>query len=178
MDFVRNGGLQRQQHPRSLFDANGAVTKEEIYPMSYAEVSVSRAKELLDSDEGYAYVDVRSEAEFLAGRPADAVNIPLFHRNAQGLVPNPDFVQVTEACFAKDARVLVGCQAGGRSAQAARALVAAGFTDVTNVQGGFGGQRDVQGTVIARGWQESGLPVEQGEDAKRCYAAMVSASRE
>lgn len=39
----------------------------------------------------------------------------------------------------KDRPVLVHCKMGGRSAKAAQALVDAGFTDVTNLDGGITG---------------------------------------
>ena len=40
--------------------------------------------------------------------------------------------------------------------------IAAGFTDVSNVRGGFGGARDDTGRVVIPGWREAGLPVETG----------------
>ena len=40
--------------------------------------------------------------------------------------------------------------------------VAAGFKDVSNIMGGFGGARDQSGNVVEKGWAELGLPVEQG----------------
>ncbi|MEW6751592.1 MAG: rhodanese-like domain-containing protein [Candidatus Latescibacterota bacterium] len=177
VDYLKESRLESRQRERQVFDAGGALVKEEIYPMSYAEVDVVQAKELLDNGQGYTYVDVRSEPEFDSGRPAGAVNIPLLHRRGAGMVPNPDFVRVVEANFPHDARLLIGCQAGGRSLQAARALLAAGFINVSNVNGGFGGQRDASGRVTARGWLESGLPVEHGEDPERSYAALTCGPR-
>ena len=50
---------------------------------------------------------------------------------------NREFLDVMRANFASDAKLLIGCQAGGRSAQAAETLVLAGFNDVANVLGGF-----------------------------------------
>ena len=38
-------------------------------------------------------------------------------------------------------------------------LQQAGFADVSNMLGGFGGMRDPMGTVIVPGWARSGLPV-------------------
>ena len=35
----------------------------------------------------------------------------------------------------------------------------AGYTDLTNVVGGFGGQRDQSGAVVVKGWRDEGLPV-------------------
>ncbi|MFO0660436.1 MAG: rhodanese-like domain-containing protein [Polyangiaceae bacterium] len=90
-------------------------------------VSPVEAKQLVD--EGYAYLDVRSEPEFEEGHPAGSVNVPLLHMTAGGMSPNPDFVTVVEKAFAKDAKIVVGCKAGGRSLKAAQALIAAGFSE-------------------------------------------------
>jgi len=38
-------------------------------------------------------------------------------------------------------------------------LEAAGYTDLTNVRGGFGGARDTSGQVVVAGWRDAGLPV-------------------
>ena len=45
---------------------------------------------------------------------------------------------------------------------AAGFLQQAGFQDISNMIGGFGGMRDPMGTVIAPGWVASALPV--GDD--------------
>jgi rhodanese-related sulfurtransferase len=111
--------------------------------------------------EGYTYVDVRSIPEFAHGHPSGAVNVPLLHRDERSgqMSANQDFVTVMSAAFPRDAKLLIGCQAGARSAQAAQILESAGFTDVTNVLGGFGGARDQMGTV-RQGWAQAGLPID------------------
>ena len=134
--------------------------------MSYQNVSPTEAKELLEGDAGAVYLDVRSIPEYENGRPAGAFNIPVMHRHAVGMVPNPDFVQVVQAHFAADAKLLVGCQSGARSMHACEALVAAGFADVANVTAGFGGSR------TERGWLALGLPVESGASDDKGYAAL------
>ena len=75
-------------------------------------------------------------------------------------MPNPDFVQVMQANFPPDTKLLIGCQVGGRSMRASQMLETFGFTDVTNVKGGYGGMRDPMGRSIDPGWEEAGLPVE------------------
>ena len=134
--------------------------------MSYQNVSPTEAKELLASDAGAVYIDVRSIPEYESGHPAGAFNIPVMHRHAVGMVPNPDFVRVVQGHFAADAKLLVGCQSGARSMHACEALVTAGFTDVANVTAGFGGSR------TERGWQALGLPVESGSSDDKGYAAL------
>jgi rhodanese-related sulfurtransferase len=63
---------------------------------------------------------------------------------------------------------MIGCQVGGRSQQAAELLASAGYRDVANVLGGFGGAPHL-GHV---GWVQAGLPVEQQADASREYEAL------
>jgi len=88
------------------------------------------------------------------------------------MAPNPAFKSVVEGNFAKDAKLCVGCKMGGRSAQAAALLEAAGFTSIIDVRGGFGGERDNMGRVACAGWAESGLPVEASAPPERTYAEL------
>ena len=140
--------------------------------MSFKEIRPEEAKRLMD-ESNYAYVDVRSEPEFLNGHPSGAVNIPVMFRQAMGMVPNPDFVTVVEANFDRQSPILLGCQMGSRSGRAAEALVAAGVSEVSNVLGGFGGARDEQGQVVEKGWMELGLPVDYGEQEGRSYGELA-----
>jgi rhodanese-related sulfurtransferase len=120
-------------------------------------VSPSEAAALMD--EGWKYVDVRSVPEFERGHPHGALNVPLLHALEGRMVPNPEFHRVMQANFGKDEKLLVGCKMGGRSAQAAALLEAAGYTSVADVRGGFSGERDMYGRVTCAGWVDSGLPV-------------------
>lgn len=125
--------------------------------------------------EGYTYVDVRSIPEFAQGHPAGAVNVPLLHRDERtGQVsPNRDFVAVMQQNFPPDARLLIGCQVGGRSAQAAQILSASGYQDIANVIGGYGGARDpMTGAIRAEGWTQAGLPVEVEPTPGQSYERM------
>ncbi len=140
--------------------------------MPVKHISVTEAHELLESAEGYVYVDVRSIPEYLNGHPAGAVNVPLLHfdQAQQRMVPNAEFLDVVAANFPKDARLLVGCQMGGRSAKAAEMLAQSGYAQITNVRGGFGGMRDqMSGAIVEPGWSTAGLPVEQGNPSGRSY---------
>ena len=40
-------------------------------------------------------------------------------------------------------------------------LVQSGYTDVSNMQGGFGGAKDPSGRVVAPGWLQFNFPVEK-----------------
>jgi rhodanese-related sulfurtransferase len=120
------------------------------------QVTVQEAAELMK--QGYKYVDVRSVPEFEAGHPEGALNIPLLHSQGGRMVPNPDFQAVVQGNLPKDEKLLVGCKMGGRSNQAAAILEASGYTDISNVVGGYSGARDMYGRVSAAGWADSGLP--------------------
>lgn len=122
-------------------------------------VSPPEAADLLK--QGWRYVDVRSIPEFDDGHPQGAANVPLLHMQGGRMAPNPDFQRVMAANFPKDAQLVVGCKAGGRSAQAAALLEAAGYTSVVDMRGGYHGERDPMGRVNTPGWLEAGLPVEK-----------------
>jgi len=109
------------------------------------------------------YLDVRTAPEFEAGHPAGARHAAVIFFGAGGAPrPNPDFVREVEAMLPRATKIMVGCQAGGRSQRACELLRDAGYTDVTNVQGGFGGARDQTGRLVIPGWRDAGLPVAQG----------------
>ncbi|MFT3767989.1 MAG: rhodanese-like domain-containing protein [Minicystis sp.] len=120
-------------------------------------VSPSEAKKLID-EEGYLYVDVRSEPEFAAGHPAGAHNVPLMSQGPAGLSPNPEFLAVIEGLYPKDAKLVLGCRSGARSLRATEMLMASGYTSVVDQRAGFGGARDAFGQLSEAGWAEAGLP--------------------
>jgi rhodanese-related sulfurtransferase len=122
--------------------------------------------------EGWTYVDVRTVEEFEAGHPAAALNVPIALATGTGMAPNVDFTRVMNATFAKDANLVVGCKAGGRSLRAAQALVADGFTNVLDQRAGWDGARNPFGQVSEPGWAPSGLPAEQGQPAGRSWSAL------
>ena len=146
--------------------------------MAVKEITPQEAHDILTADPGVVYLDVRTEREFANGHPAGAVNIPVaFPDPARGMMANPDFVSVVEKNFSKDKKIIVGCQAGPRSTAASRMLEQAGFQDVSNMLGGFGGMRDQMGTVVAPGWAASGLPVSSDNGEGVSYASLSAKGR-
>jgi len=91
------------------------------------------------NQEGALVLDVREDNEFTGGRIGGARHIPL------GVLKQ----RVKGIERFKESPVVVYCRSGARSAVAASQLVAAGFTDVTNLQGGL------------QAWQSAGLPVKK-----------------
>ena len=134
-------------------------------------ISPQEARDLV-ATQGFVYVDVRSVAEFEGGHPTGSYNVPFLEVGAAGMVPNVDFVAMMERAFAKDAKLVIGCLAGGRSARACAELEAVGFTGLTDQRAGWGGAKDQFGRLTEPGWSAAGLPSVAGPDAERGYAAI------
>jgi len=146
--------------------------------MAVKEITPQQAHDLLVANNDAVYIDVRTEREFANGHPQGAVNIPVaFPDPARGMMMNTDFVKVVEANFPHEKKIVVGCQAGPRSNTAVGFLQQAGFQDISNMIGGFGGMRDPVGTVIAPGWTNSGLPVSNDNGDGVSYASLAAKGR-
>jgi rhodanese-related sulfurtransferase len=128
--------------------------------MDIKRIDPEEARELLDSEEGYTYLDVRSEEEFAMEHVPGSINIPVATRNPMGpgLVPNPEFTSQVEEQFDKDSRIITACLRGGRSLAAARALAENGFTGIVDMRGGYDAELDAFGNVIVEGWARRGFP--------------------
>jgi rhodanese-related sulfurtransferase len=130
--------------------------------MSIKQLEPPQAYELLQANPDATYLDVRTEEEFAQGHPAGAINIPIvFLKPGAAPQPNDSFLAVAQKVLSQDAKLVVGCMAGGRSQRACEVLEQAGYQDLTNVRGGFGGARDASGAVMVVGWRDAGLPVSQ-----------------
>jgi len=142
------------------------------------DLSPQEACDRMQSDAECIYLDVRSVPEFEAGHPKGAINIPLLHFDPnRGMSPNPDFSSVLEAVISKDAKILVGCKSGGRSANACQLMTQMGYADVTNVRGGFGGQMDNFGRVVEAGWSMLNLPVSTEDDETSRYETLLAKAK-
>jgi len=86
-------------------------------------VSVQQLHEAAKS--GALVLDVREPFEYAEGHVEGSLLVPLAT------------VAARAGEFAKDEPVYVFCRSGNRSLQAAQTLVAAGFSDVRNVEGGI-----------------------------------------
>jgi rhodanese-related sulfurtransferase len=102
------------------------------------QLAVSAAVQLINRRDA-AIIDVREPDEFKSGRIPNARNVPLAKvlDGAKGL----------EKLKAKP--ILVVCQTGSRSGQAAGSLHKQGFADVVTLSGGM------------NAWQQAGMPVEK-----------------
>ena len=132
------------------------------------DVVPATAWKILDDLEGAALVDVRTRPEWnyvglpdletLAKKPA-LVEWQVF----PGMQVNPDFVTALSGAFAdKDAPLLFLCRSGVRSAAAAKAMTAAGYSRCLNVMDGFEGPLNAEAKRgSAGGWKAAGLPWRQ-----------------
>jgi len=128
--------------------------------MPINQVEPPQAHEILKSNPDAIYLDVRTEPEFAQGHPDGAINVPVVFIKGPGQMElNGEFVDVVAKTLPREKKLVVGCLAGGRSQRACELLEAAGYTDLTNVRGGFGGARDASGQVVVAGWRDAGLPV-------------------
>lgn len=142
--------------------------------MTENNVTPPQARELLESDRNYVYLDVRTEAEFEAGRAPGAVNIPLARINEMGAMElNPDFVDVVRVHFSQHTQLIVGCKSGGRSARACQLLAEHGYRNAHNLLGGFIGVHGPGGHILEPGWSALGFPVETGDAGDRGYGALA-----
>ena len=106
-------------------------------------------------------IDVRTQPEWaFVGVPSVERLMRLSWQVFPQMQVNEDFVaQVEKASLPKDTEILCICRSGARSANAASALTAAGYTNCWNVAEGFEGDRDAQGhRGSAGGWKAAGLP--------------------
>ena len=142
--------------------------------MSVKQISPEEANQLMERNAEMVYIDVRTEPEFEQGHPPNAINIPVVLPDTMTgkMTPNPDFIEVVEAHIGKDKSVIMGCQMGGRSQYASELMVSAGYEDISNMQGGFGGARDPMGQLIGPGWLQMGYPVEERVDDKNSYQGL------
>jgi rhodanese-related sulfurtransferase len=144
--------------------------------MSIKQIEPPQAYEILQQNPDAIYVDVRTEEEFAQGHPTGAINLPVvFLKPAAAPQPNPSFLDVAQKVLPQNKKLVVGCMAGGRSQRACEILEQAGYTDLINVRGGFGGARGAGGEIVVVGWRDAGLPVsrESGDSSYRSLCEKV-----
>ena len=136
--------------------------------MTIKHITVQQAHQ--EQSAGAKYLDVRSIPEFEQGHPEGAFNVPLMHADPETrqMRPNAEFLAVVRANFPADTPLVIGCQMGGRSAKAAEILATAGYQQVANVLGGYGGAPQFGHA----GWVQAGLPVATKAEGDRSYESL------
>lgn len=110
--------------------ANGSTTKLDTNQTTalptgtYKKISAAEAKALIDGG-NVIILDVRTPEEFDQGHIKDAVLLPDYEIGAKAATVLAD----------KEAKILIYCRTGRRSALAAKELIVMGYTDVLD----FGG---------------------------------------
>ena len=133
------------------------------------DVTVEEAWGTLSSEPAATLVDVRTAAEWnYVGLPdLTKIGKPLLRVEWQSFPSggvNPKFAETLDAELKKrgapaDAPLFFICRSGARSASAAAAMTAAGYTRCYNVAGGFEGRRDEEGhRGTVEGWKAAHLP--------------------
>lgn len=132
------------------------------------DVAPTVAWKILSERKDAILIDVRTRAEWNfvglpdltgIGKTPSLVEWQVF----PSMQPNPDFVAALAGAVAdKSAPLLFLCRSGARSAAAAKAMTAAGYSTCLNVADGFEGPLDAQAKRgAAGGWKAEGLPWRQ-----------------
>ncbi len=102
------------------------------------EKDVPGVKAMMDAGEEFLLVDVREESEWSAGRLPGAIHLGkgIIERDAEARMPR------------NDARIVLYCGGGFRSALAADNLQRMGYTNVSSMDGGI------------RVWKQAGHSIE------------------
>ena len=94
----------------------------------YLNITAEEAKQIMDSEEGYIILDVRTQEEYDQGHIPGAI-----------VISHEEIAEKAEDVLTdKDQLILVYCRSGRRSKIAAEALVELGYTNIRE----FGGISD------------------------------------
>ena len=101
---------------------------------TYRQITMQEAVEMMEKEENYIILDVRTHEEFAAGHIPGAIVIP------NETIGTDDIPQLPD----KDQLIMVYCRSGNRSKQASDKLVKLGYTNIIE----FGGIIDWPGEVV------------------------------
>jgi len=131
-------------------------------------VSPQYAHEFLTQESNAILIDIRSSMESLfVGHPVGSIHIAWIDDPDWDI--NPNFVQevqqVVEKTFTKhvkQAPIFLICRSGERTKAAHKTLLAAEFSNIMEIEGGFEGDKDdnFQRSSL-NGWRYHALPWEQ-----------------
>ena len=104
--------------------------------ITYEQITQAEAKSIMDSEESYILLDVRTQEEYDAEHIEGAILIPDYEieRKAESILTD------------KNALILVYCRSGRRSKNAASQLVTLGYTNIKE----FGGIIDWEYDTITK----------------------------
>ena len=102
---------------------------------SYRQINMDEAITMMEAENDYIILDVRTPEEFSEKHIPGAINIANETIGSEEIPELPD----------KDQLILVYCRSGNRSKQASEKLVALGYTNIIE----FGGINDWPGEVVS-----------------------------
>ena len=102
---------------------------------TYRQITMQQAVEMMEKEENYIILDVRTHEEFAAGHIPGAIVIPNETIGAEEIPQLPD----------KDQLIMVYCRSGNRSKQASDKLVKLGYTNIVE----FGGINSWPGETVS-----------------------------
>ena len=118
-----------------LLSGCAASPEESGGKINYQQVTAAEAVSLMDTEEEYIILDVRTREEYENEHIPGAICIPNETIGAKEIPELPD----------KNQLILVYCRSGNRSKQAAEKLAALGYTNIVE----FGGIIDWPGDTVS-----------------------------
>ena len=109
--------------------------EEKNEKMTYTQITMDKAVEMMESESGYIILDVRTVEEFNERHIPGAICVP---NESIGTEPIDELPQ-------KDQIILVYCRSGRRSKEASEKLVAMGYSNIYE----FGGILDWTGETVS-----------------------------
>jgi len=121
----------------TLFLTGCAATAPKPAPEAntYRQITMQQAVEMMEKEENYIILDVRTHEEFAAGHIPGAIVIPNETIGTEEIPQLPD----------KDQLIMVYCRSGNRSKQASDKLVKLGYANIVE----FGGIIDWPGETVS-----------------------------
>ena len=101
---------------------------------TYRQITMQEAVELMEKEDNYLILDVRTEQEYAAGHIPGAIVVPNETIGTEEIAQLPD----------KEQLIMVYCRSGNRSKQASDKLVKLGYTNIVE----FGGIIDWPGETV------------------------------
>lgn len=110
-------------------------SENETEKITYRQISMLQAVDMMESESDYIILDVRTPEEFKEKRIPNSINVP---NETIGESEIPELPN-------KDQLILVYCRSGRRSKEAAEKLCALGYTNIVE----FGGINDWRGDTVS-----------------------------
>jgi len=118
-----------------LLTGCAAAPQEQEQAQSYRQIGMDEAVALMQNEDDYIILDVRTREEFEQRHIPGAILIP------NETIGNEEIPELPD----KDQLILVYCRSGNRSKQASEKLVKLGYTNIVE----FGGINDWPGEVVS-----------------------------